>query len=153
MSGIDRIKAERQRQIDVEGWTAEHDDEHDTGELAMAAACFAAPELIYTREEIVNGFGFIDPWPWFDEWDKRYGPTDEEELPDPARCSMVKRLDLLTKSGALIAAEIDRLERQEAWVCDQCEESFSIDHSTIEIDENHTVCSEECEQEWHANRS
>ena len=41
--GIRLIAAERQRQVDVEGWTPAHDDEHDEGELAIAAACYAAP--------------------------------------------------------------------------------------------------------------
>ncbi|WP_110636311.1 hypothetical protein [Salinicola salarius] len=32
---------ERQRQIDAEGWTPEHDDKHDKGELAADRACWA----------------------------------------------------------------------------------------------------------------
>lgn len=28
---------ERRRQIDVEGWSADHDDKHRRGEIAMAA--------------------------------------------------------------------------------------------------------------------
>lgn len=38
-SGIDLIAAERQRQIEEEGWTPDHDDQHTNGELALAAAC------------------------------------------------------------------------------------------------------------------
>ena len=40
-TGIELIAEERQRQIDEEGWTAEHDDEHEGGELADAAAAYA----------------------------------------------------------------------------------------------------------------
>lgn len=36
------VIAERKRQAEVEGWTAEHDDEHDNGEMAVAAGCIAA---------------------------------------------------------------------------------------------------------------
>jgi hypothetical protein len=36
------VLAGRQRQLDVEGWTSEHDDQYTEGELAMAAACYAA---------------------------------------------------------------------------------------------------------------
>lgn len=39
MTVIDGIAAERQRQIDAEGFDAAHDDEHTDGELANAAAC------------------------------------------------------------------------------------------------------------------
>lgn len=34
------ILAERQRQIDVEGWTLAHDDAHDEGEMQRAAECY-----------------------------------------------------------------------------------------------------------------
>lgn len=36
------VTTERQRQIEVEGYTAQHDDEHDCdGALSRAAACYA----------------------------------------------------------------------------------------------------------------
>ena len=35
------VVAERVRQVEQEGWTAEHDDAHDLAELAEAAACYA----------------------------------------------------------------------------------------------------------------
>ena len=38
---LDDVAAERKRQIEVEGWTAEHDDRHTPGELAQAGACYA----------------------------------------------------------------------------------------------------------------
>jgi hypothetical protein len=36
-TGMELIADERKRQIDQEGWTAEHDDGHDGRELARAA--------------------------------------------------------------------------------------------------------------------
>ena len=41
VGAIDDVAAERKRQIEVEGWTAEHDDYHPPGELAQAGACYA----------------------------------------------------------------------------------------------------------------
>lgn len=110
-TGVELISAERQRQIEVEGWTAEHDAEHDAGELAMAAACYAAPEKIYIVRDFANAIHFVDPWPFEDRWDKRYGYGDENGnvLPDPITYSNDEQIDLLVKAGALIAAEIDRL--------------------------------------------
>jgi hypothetical protein len=35
------VIAERFRQIEVEGWSAEHDDKHDKGDLARAGAAYA----------------------------------------------------------------------------------------------------------------
>jgi hypothetical protein len=72
---------ERDRQINIEGWTAKHDDEHDGGELARAAACYAS--------------GHPARWPWPLAWWK---PKD-------------KRRNLV-KAGALIIAEIERLDRK-----------------------------------------
>lgn len=35
------VQAERRRQVEAEGWTPEHDDEHSHGQIARAAACYA----------------------------------------------------------------------------------------------------------------
>lgn len=113
MSGIERIAAERQRQIEQEGWTPEHDDGHDQGELALAACCYATPILLYQRIDNATGFELVDPWPWEPRWDKRSDAADHDgnTIPDPENYNYESRLDLLAKAGALIAAEIDRLER------------------------------------------
>lgn len=95
-----RIANERSRQIGKEGWTAEHDDAHDRGELADAAGCYVALAAVQAQmPTIAQDF---DPpknppgdWPWSEGWWK---PSR-----DPIRN--------LEKAGALIAAEIDRLER------------------------------------------
>ncbi len=90
-TGADLIAAERERQIAQERWTPEHDDAHADGELAAAAVCYAAPESIRN----VIGVGGI--WPFEDEMWKPSLHSD--------------RVRELVKAGALIAAEIDRLER------------------------------------------
>jgi hypothetical protein len=86
--GTDFIAVERQRQIEVEGWTPEHDAEHVNGELAQAASCYALIAA-HGTESYAD-----DQWPWHSVWWK---PSN-----DPIRN--------LVKAGALIAAEIDRLE-------------------------------------------
>ncbi len=92
-TGAELIAAERQRQIDVEGWTPEHDDKHHQGEMADAAACYA----LRSYEPVRGDEKPKSMWPWAPEWWK---PSD-----DPVRN--------LVKAGALIAAEIDRLQRLE----------------------------------------
>lgn len=81
------VLAERQRQIMVEGWTLEHDDEHGSGELAEAGACYA----IFADQQ---GFSTPAHWPWDASWWKQAG----------------RRRDLV-KAAALIIAEIERLDR------------------------------------------
>jgi hypothetical protein len=41
-NAIEEIYSERRRQVDNEGWTPEHDDEHAGGQMAAAAGCYAA---------------------------------------------------------------------------------------------------------------
>lgn len=123
MTAVDLIAAERQRQLEAEGWTAEHDDGHMTGELAWAAVCYAAPGRVYVGQGMLNGKAFGDPWPWRPhsdmsgrgsyDWDKRKkGPQGHvgnavRDMPADGP----ERIDFLVKAGALIAAEIDRLNR------------------------------------------
>jgi hypothetical protein len=113
-SGTELIAEERQRQIEVEGWTPEHDDEHDDEQLAAAAAYYAAPEEIFVFREAESAFlsgntgdrgdrmlrpeGYYKAWPWEDEWNKK---------------AKHDRLRQLTIAGALVAAEIDRIQRLE----------------------------------------
>lgn len=92
-TGIDLITEERQRQITVEGWTPEHDKEHSKGELAKAAGCYALADDARTyNEDISKPFIY---WPWDAEWWK---PTPDNRVRE------------LVKAGALIAAEIDRIQ-------------------------------------------
>lgn len=97
------IAAERDRQRCQEGFDAAHDDQHDGGELVLAACAYAfaaqMPEL--TREVVMPENGGVvhsetlrELWPWAHEWWK---PSD-------------RRRDLV-KAGALIVAEIERLDR------------------------------------------
>lgn len=92
-SGVTLIAKERRRQIDRERWSGRHDDGHRYGELRDAAICYAM-----VCDDDGAGENAKDLWPWDEEWWK---PSD-----DPIRN--------LTKSGALIAAEIDRLRRLES---------------------------------------
>lgn len=118
--GARLIAEERERQVRVEGWTPEHDDGHVDAELAWAAVCYAAPGPVRVERPMLNGTAFVDPWPfpqaagsrYGSDWDRRkngplgYGNTVREM---PAEGP--NRLDFLVRAGALIAAEIDRLQR------------------------------------------
>lgn len=93
MTLLEEIQAERKRQIEAEGWTAEHDDEHADGELLRAAVHYlwagtdkAAP---------IDSDGAPLSWPWDVKWWK---PRD--------------RRSNLIRAGALCLAEKDRLGRQ-----------------------------------------
>ncbi|GKX48002.1 hypothetical protein [Pectobacterium carotovorum] len=89
-SAIKDVIAERQRQISAEGWTHEHDDRYEYCEMAVAAACYIMADDD-PRADIP------ELWPWEPEWWK---PTNI-------------RRDLV-KAGALVIAEIERLDRVEA---------------------------------------
>lgn len=93
MTVIEEIAAERQRQKDVEGWTPEHDDAHDGGELLSAAVIY----LWHGTEKAapLNDAGVPVSWPWESEWWKPKG----------------RRRNLI-RAGALCLAEMDRLKRR-----------------------------------------
>jgi hypothetical protein len=117
-TGAERIADERRRQIAKERWTPKHDDEHTDGSLALAAVCYASPLPLYVCDiDHRATVRFVDPWPdsWDIQWDKRseYGNAEETDsgIADPDSYTPDQRIDLLTKAGALIAAEIDRLLR------------------------------------------
>lgn len=101
MTGIELIARERARQVEEEGWTAEHDDRHRHGELAQAAAVYALPG----SRKRTSGYGAVIVevdlarllFPWQDGF---YRPTPDDRVRE------------LAKAGALIAAEIDRLQRR-----------------------------------------
>lgn len=103
------VLAERERQVTGEGWTAEHDDDHKAGEMALAACCYASPNLLYVMDNRANAVIFKDPWPWDEHWDKR-GYNGNSTMANKS-LSAGKRRDLLVKAGALIIAEIERLDR------------------------------------------
>lgn len=79
------VQAERRRQVEAEGWTPEHDDLYCAAELPRAAAAY-----------ILNGANDEAPaiWPFVVKWWK----------PRDARSNYVR-------AGALILAEIERLDR------------------------------------------
>lgn len=89
--GVAAIEAERHRQVEQEGWTPEHDDEHRGGEMAAAAAAYAFSAATADRYYAADPVGF---WPWDMTWWKPRTPVED-----------------LVRAGALIAAEIDRIER------------------------------------------
>ena len=97
---VAEVLAERKRQISAEHWDAAHDDTHEPGTLAKAAAtytCSAIEELspafsgprmdAYTASRRYS-------WPWDASWWKPKGP----------------RRDLI-RAAALIVAEIERMDR------------------------------------------
>lgn len=60
------VLAERVRQVEGEGWSAEHDDKHPQGELARAGAAYALHAGTTSKT--------VPPqWPWLDDWWKPYG--------------------------------------------------------------------------------
>ncbi len=89
------VQAERRRQIEAEGWTPQHDDEHADGQMAQAAGCYAlhaggiGTDWPDGRQ---NGSALF--WPWDKDWWKPTTPRRD-----------------LVKACALALAEIERLDR------------------------------------------
>ncbi|KVD80772.1 hypothetical protein WS62_25975 [Burkholderia sp. ABCPW 14] len=82
------VLIERRRQVEQEGWTLEHDDEHSRGQMALAAGCYAMNAARAPSKYPPTA------WPWFSDWWKPTTPRRD-----------------LVKAGALILAELERLDR------------------------------------------
>ncbi len=117
MTGAERIAKERRRQIEEECHFEEDDDRYKRGELVRAAVCYAASSVNqFTILEPFGQYSFKDPWPWDRSWDKRSKHTlpggafgmQPAQIMGLCRQGKIKKL---TIAGALIAAEIDRLQR------------------------------------------
>jgi hypothetical protein len=94
------VAAERRRQIEVEGWTPEHDDAHRVGEMADAGAAYAHRANLHfnhpafgTERKAAEAY-CPNLWPWDMAWWKPVG----------------FRRDLV-KAAALIAAEGEKFDR------------------------------------------
>lgn len=88
-TGAELIAEERARQVAEEGYDAEHDANHEHGELVSAAIAYG---LIHTNWPLPGAMRLCGAfWPWDDEYWKPQTPTRD-----------------LVRAGALIAAEIDR---------------------------------------------
>lgn len=101
LSGVSLISEERDRQILQNGYSPTHDDRYNSGEINDAAIAYAMAAAKQARGESVEYLrSAVDtgefPWPWEERWWK---PSE-----DPIRN--------LVKAGALIAAEIDLLQRK-----------------------------------------
>jgi hypothetical protein len=90
------VISERVRQVTEEGWSAEHDDAHEDGEIERAGAAYAAEAGSMVGGDLAHSAA-LDLWPWDWDWWK----------PGPRR-------GMLVKAGALILAAIERIDRKEA---------------------------------------
>lgn len=101
-TGIDLIRSERQRQIEKEGYSIEHDKQYLNNELFMAACCYFGAE----RSRAITGnqnFISVD-WPWAKKWWK---PTPNNRIRE------------LEKAGALFMAHnelTNKVEVIDEWV-------------------------------------
>ena len=87
-AAVHDVLTERTRQITHEGATPFQDDSYTEGELAVSAACYALASCGKLGQETP------DNWPWTKGWWKPSGGRRD-----------------LVKAGALILAEIERIDR------------------------------------------
>lgn len=94
------IGAERRRQLMVKGFSQKHDNEHDDGAIALAAAIYASPIALYRRGALPLpgtrrlNFAYSEAGPW-----------------GGGRVRRGDRRGDLVKAAALLVAEIERLDR------------------------------------------
>jgi hypothetical protein len=85
------VLAERKRQVEKEGWSPDHDDDHREGQMATAGGLYA--QYAFCSRDLM----ILEPpmpWPWHSSWWKPTTPRRN-----------------LIKAAALILAEIERIDR------------------------------------------
>ena len=98
-ASLQSVLAERIRQIQVHCFYPEQDEEYVNGDLAQAGACYAI-EAAKQAPETEDAMRLVpEAWPWMAA---SWRPHDQRRN--------------LVKAGALILAEIDRLDRAAALV-------------------------------------
>ncbi len=111
-TGIELIAQERREQIEKHGYDNEHDDLHTAFQLSSAAGVYIsrAHNDYFKDHTHYDGMGnvarfqirkqdtkqWVEGWPWIET------QKDDQSI-----------LKMLVIAGALIAAEIDRLQAQE----------------------------------------
>jgi hypothetical protein len=103
---VQRALRERVRQVTDLGFTAAHDDEHEDGSLAAAAACYATHAAIQSGVTAGKIDRYAEPHRRFDKIVPDYWPWDREWWKPAA---MPDRN--LEKAIALLFAELERLHR------------------------------------------
>ena len=93
------VSAERRRQVDAEGYDHQHDDAHVGSEIAAAACFYAMPPGAREWDTSSTGYG---------------GTLGDAIVPDGWVLSAGSRRRDLVKAGALILAEIERMDRAAA---------------------------------------
>ena len=99
------VAAERRRQVEAEGWTPAHDDRHTDGAISLAASGYAM-----TASDQIQAVA--------NEWDHDssleefvIAPTAYEPWPHDWEFKQCTPRQALVNAGALILAEIERLDR------------------------------------------
>lgn len=103
VGGVALIAAERMLQIEVKGWTPEHDDQHADCELIWAAEYYCSYDPVAAEILDLQGYKDLIEDRFPSSWDARF--KKRNGFPDPTDMD-------LAKAGALIAAELDRRARE-----------------------------------------
>lgn len=119
MNGAELIAAERRRQIEQEGWTPEHDDQHSGGELATAGAVYATP---------ANGSWKASAWPFEASFSLFTRPRRNRPMPSPDK--HLEGLEEARRAAeALLPAcdvcKVEYIEYESPWYEGPCQEPLA----------------------------
>ncbi len=98
LTGVELIAQERRRQIEIEGCTAAHDDQHTDQSLPLVAIYYATPPGTYVVQLDPLAKSTHPVWPH--SWPRQLAKKSDHS-----------RIKQLVIAGGCIAAEIDRLQR------------------------------------------
>lgn len=119
LTGVEAIALERQRQIEKEGFSVEHDKHHMNHQLAYGAICYAYPPETRRHMKLQGEYKSGLPTVHLKDGPEGEGtyivlppsiwPFENEAFKPDLSGSIRGRMRDLEKAGAMIAAEYDRL--------------------------------------------
>lgn len=110
-TGIELIAQERQEQIEKHGYNKSHDKKHDGGNLALNASILASPQVIYEIEAFANSTR-INALNVSPDWKLPHLAQKGNIIVHNSKLGKRERIKQLIVAGALICAEIDRINVQ-----------------------------------------
>ena len=111
-SGIELITEERNEHPSKHGFNLEHDKQHEDSSLSWNAAILATPNILFCKHEFANVTTY-EKAEVCEGWklpSPNFGPNGSNVVIDNEKLPKTKRIKQLKVAGALIAAEIDRIQ-------------------------------------------
>lgn len=108
-NGLELIAEERKRQIEVEGWTLEHDKKYKNNELFYAACCYYAAQRNRALQPNMNPYEAPDEWPFDKSWWK---PSPDDRIRELVKAGALFFADNQARPSEFSASQVELIAKE-----------------------------------------